>query len=67
MTVLSPETIKTLKKGKAEGWDKITKEEQKQAVDDLKKNGSNNRDHFIIAFWMPEKIKQAIKLSKKTK
>lgn len=57
--MLRDKTREILRKGKNEGWDKITDLEQKEAIADLKANGHHDDDYFIIAFWLPEEVKKA--------
>ena len=65
--MLRDKTRQILKKGHIEGWDKLTDLEQKEALDDLKKNSTKDEDYFRIAFWLPQKIKEAKKNNHKKK
>lgn len=59
--MLQDKTREILKKGKINGWDKITDLEQLEVINDLKNNISVSEDYFRIAFWLPEKVKEAKK------
>ena len=59
--MLRDKTKEILQKGNVEGWDKLTDIEQKEAIEDLKLNGHHDDDYFLIAFWLPQKVKEAKK------